>query len=71
MTPQLKASLKKMLVTDLAILVIVLALGMILILPDCTFDCAERANLLGGGVANLIISVDILWGIWYWLKHRK
>ncbi len=71
MQAKTKSFLKRMLLIDLIALLILLGLGMLLIVPDCTFDCEARGQAFGAGAANLIIFCDLVAILWFWLKRRK
>lgn len=71
MKAQIKSFLKKMLLADLVGLILLLGIGMALIVPNCSFDCEARGQLLGAGAAQFIIFCDLIAGLWFWFKHRK
>jgi hypothetical protein len=62
---------KKLLVINLFVFVGVLVLGMALIAPDCTFDCEARGELVGRGLAQLLVFINLMAGIVYFLKKNK
>lgn len=63
---------KKLCFANVAVLVLVLVIGMVLIVPDCTFDCEARGQLLGQGLAQFLIFMNLVAvAVHFIRKNRK
>lgn len=70
MTKETKSFLKKLLIFDIVLVVVVLVISMAFIVPSCTYDCAARGELAGYATGQLLIATNILAGIWWWVRRR-
>lgn len=46
---------KRLLIWNLIVVVAVIGVSMAIIVPDCTFDCQARGELVGQGLAQMLV----------------
>ncbi len=71
MKPATKSFIKKLIIFDVAILVLMIVISIAFIIPDCTDDCEIRGEMMGAGTAQLIIVTNFIAAIWHWLRSRR
>ena len=71
MKSESKRYLKRVLIINGLVIVVILVLGSVFIASDCTVDCAERGELLGQGLARFVVFINVLMALWWHLKGKK
>lgn len=62
---------KRLLLGNIFVVVLVLGLSMALIVPNCTTDCEARGELVGEGLARLLLSGNLAALVFHWWRKKR
>jgi len=72
MKPATKSFIKKLVVFDVVVLLLMIILSLIFVIPNCSYDCEVRGQMMGAGTGQFIVFTNVVAAIWFNVKsHRK